>query len=54
MPEPTNPTSNAAERSPRDTLAQMISGYQTSQAIFVAVRLGIADLLNLKATGIQG
>ena len=45
MPEPTNPTSSVAERSPQDTLSQMIHGYETSQAIFVAVRLGIADLL---------
>jgi len=45
MPEPTHPTSNVAERSPQDTLSQMIHGYETSQAIFVAVRLGIADLL---------
>jgi hypothetical protein len=45
MPEPTHPTSHAAERSPRDALSQIINGYQTSQAIFVAVRLGIVDLL---------
>src|SRR5690606_19036488 len=30
---------------PRDQLAQMVTGYWISQAIFVAAKLGIADLV---------
>jgi O-methyltransferase domain/Dimerisation domain len=33
------------EPSPQDQMARMITGYWTSQAIYVAARLGIADLL---------
>jgi hypothetical protein len=34
-----------AEKSPRETLTEMILGYRVSQLIYVAARLGIADLL---------
>jgi hypothetical protein len=33
------------EPTPQDQLARMITGYWTSQAIYVAARLGLADLL---------
>src|SRR5262245_45064589 len=36
----------AAPRSPRDTLTDMILAYRLSQLIYVAARLGIADLLS--------
>lgn len=45
MPERTDPSSDPAERSLENVLSQMIGGYRISQAIFVAVRLGIADSL---------
>jgi hypothetical protein len=33
------------EPTPRDQITRMITGYWTSQAVYVAVELGIADLL---------
>lgn len=35
----------AAPASPRDTLGRLLFGYQISQGILVAARLGLADLL---------
>src|SRR5262245_4607535 len=45
MSEPIRPASAASDTSPRDTLSHMIRGYLISQAIFVALRLGIIDVL---------
>jgi len=40
-----SPSQDAVPKSPADTLADMIVGYRISQLIYVAARLGIADLL---------
>ena len=43
MPEATDPGSGGQDKSVENALSQMIWGYRTSQAILVAVRLGIPD-----------
>jgi hypothetical protein len=49
MPEATDPGSRGQEKSLEDVLSEMIWGYRNSQAIFVAVGLGITDLLKDEA-----
>jgi hypothetical protein len=44
---------SADEASPRDTLLQMINAFRTSQAIYVAATLGIADLLEEGPRGVN-
>lgn len=49
MPEPANSGSSGQEKSPEHVLRQLIVGYRISQAIFVAVKLGIPDVLKEEA-----
>jgi hypothetical protein len=49
MPAPADSSSSGQEKSPEHALRQMIVGYRISQAIFVAVKLGIPDVLKDEA-----
>ena len=51
MPDPTDLRPGGLEKSRENDLSQMIWGYRMSQAIFVAVKLGIIDLLGDDARG---